>query len=175
MTEMVVILSAAQYFDKYAVNGIGKGADRLMIKKQLIDAFHKEIFGLVAMRSKKQFKGKIPEEGNQEAMEIARKVIKEETKKWAALIKMFEKYRETSGLLTMDDLKIDVEEEAKDDPDIPADAVVTDPDTMKAIPHEQNESELEGPTKVAESAGSGYIQDIQVTDGDSSTVSAGAY
>ena len=53
MQEQVTVMSAEAYFQKYAVNGIGKGADRWMIKRQLIDAFRKEIFGLVAMRTKK--------------------------------------------------------------------------------------------------------------------------
>lgn len=188
MTEKVDILSVSQYFDKYAVNGIAKGLNRLAVKQQIVEDFRKEIYGLVEMRSKKHFRGKIPEEGNQEALDIARSVIKEEFKKYKALIKLFEKYRETSGLLSPEDLTIDVEEKAEDDPDIPEDAVMTDPatmqavpseqserDTMQAVPSEQSESELEGSTKVAEPVVSGYIQDIQITDGDCSTVSAGAY
>ena len=162
MTEKVTILSAAEYFNKYAREGIAKGADKKLIKKQIIDAFHKEIFGLVAMRSKKRFKGKIPEEGNNEAMDIARSVIREETKKYKALIKMFEMFRETSGLLTPDDLTIDVEEEAKDDPDIPEDAVMTDASTMQAVPCEGTEQVT---MKVAEPMTSGYIvTDAQSTD-----------
>ena len=142
MEEKVTILSAAQYFDRYAVNGIGKGMDRMMVKKQLIDAFHKEIFGLVALRCKKRFDD-IPKDGDPEAMRIAKNVIRDATKKWASLIKMFEKYRETSGLLCPDDLKIDVEEEAKDDEDIPEDAVITDEHTMQPVTKEEQKEDGE--------------------------------
>lgn len=125
MEEKVTILSVAQYFDKYAVNGIGKGMDRILIKNQLVDAFRKEIFGLVALRSKKTFK-EIPPEGDPEALRIAKSVIKEETKKWRSLIRMFEKYRETSGLLSPDDLKIESEVPEGADQDIPENVVVSD-------------------------------------------------
>ena len=84
-------------FQRYAVEGIGKGMDRMMVRKQLIDAFQKEIFGQVAIRTK----GKDPET---ETERITKSVIKETTKKWLGLIKMFEKYKETSGLLKPEDL-----------------------------------------------------------------------
>ena len=135
MQEKVTIMSAEQYFDKYAINGIGKGANRFLIKSQLIDAFHKEIFGLVAMRAKKQFDD-IPKDGDPEALRIARNVIKDTTRKWVKLVKMFEKYRETSGLLTPDDLKM--EAEAKDDPDIPEDAVFSKEDEAGQVVVEED-------------------------------------
>lgn len=107
MNDMVQIRSIDEYFDKYAVHGIGKGADPQMIRKQLIDAFHKEIFGLVSMRAKKEF-DEIPAEGDPEALRIAQNVIKDETKKWMGLIRRFEMYKETSGLLKPDDLALDI-------------------------------------------------------------------
>ena len=109
MTEQVIVMTAEQYFKKYAVDGIGKGADRWMIKRQLIDAFKKEIFGIVAMRAKKQFDGIIPPEGDPEALRIARNVIKDETKKWDKLCKMFAMYNETRNLISLNDLKMEDE------------------------------------------------------------------
>ena len=123
--EMTPVLSAEQYFDKYARNGIAKGMDRILVKNQLIDAFRKEIFGLITMRAKKQFDD-IPPDDDPEALRIARNVIKDTMNKWKKLVAMFEMYRETSGLLTVDDLKVDAE--AKEEPDIPEDAVVTEED-----------------------------------------------
>ena len=72
----------------------------MMVRSQLIDAFHKEMYGLVAMRTKKE----------SDIKDIARRVAREEIKKWKALIKRFEMYRETSGLLKEDDLKMNPED-----------------------------------------------------------------
>ena len=116
MTEQVIVMTAEQYFQKYAVDGIGKGADRWMIKRQLVDAFKKEIFGIVAMRAKKQFDGVIPPEGDPEALRIARNVIKDETKKWGKLCNMFALYNETRNLISLNDLKLEEEELATESP-----------------------------------------------------------
>lgn len=107
MNEIVNVLSAEQYFKKYAVDGIGKGADRWMIKRQLIDAFRKEIFGLITMRLKKQVNdaNDIPE-GDPEASRIAKNVIHDTTMKWKKLCGMFAMYKETAGLLDIKDLKL---------------------------------------------------------------------
>lgn len=106
MTEMLQIRSAERYFEEYGRNGIGKGADKWMIRRQLIDAFHKEIFGLVAMRARKRF-DHIPPEGDPEAINIVKNVIRDTQKKWAKLCAMFAAYRETRNLLEIDDLKLD--------------------------------------------------------------------
>lgn len=106
MTEMFQVRSAEDYFKEFGKEGIGKGADKWMIKRQLIDAFHKEIFGLVAMRAKKRFKN-IPTEGDPEAIRIAKHVIHDTQKKWEKLCMMFAQFRETRDLLEFDDLKMD--------------------------------------------------------------------
>lgn len=112
MTEMLQIRSAERYFREYGLDGIGKGADKWMIKRQLIDAFRKEIFGLVAMRARKTFKD-IPPEGDPEAIRIAKNVVHDEQKKWEKLCWMFAQYKETRGLLELDDLKMDENEVMK--------------------------------------------------------------
>lgn len=111
MREYLQILRAEDYFETYGRNGIGKGMDRTLVRRQMIDAFRKEIFGLVAMRAKKNF-DEIPPEGDPEAIRIARNVIRDETRKWIKVCKMFEKYVETRGLLSYDDITIDPEEAA---------------------------------------------------------------
>ena len=108
MKEIVQVLRAEDYFETYGRNGIGKGMDRMLVKRQLIDTFRKEIFGLVAMRAKKNF-DEIPPEGDPEAIRIAQNVIKDETKKWIKLCKMFAKYKETYGLLNYDDITKEIE------------------------------------------------------------------
>ena len=107
MAEMLRIRSAEDYFREYGRDGIGKGADKWMIKRQLIDAFHKEIFGLVAMRAKKQFDGVFPPEGDPEAIRIAKNVIHDTLRKWEKLCWIFAGYKETKGLIDLDDLKMD--------------------------------------------------------------------
>ena len=104
--DKVVILSANEYFQKYGVDGIGKGADKWMIRRQLIDAFHKEIFGLVTLRT--EGKG-FQEENNPEAIRIARNVIKDTTRKWVKLCKMFSMYVQTKDLIHPNDLKLEEE------------------------------------------------------------------
>ena len=110
MQEMVRVRSADEYFQIYGLEGIGKkGLDRILVRQQLIDAFHKEMFGLVAMRTKKSLED-IPAEGDPEALRIARNVIKDTTKKWIKLVGMFEKYKETSGLLKPDDIALEIDD-----------------------------------------------------------------
>ena len=102
----VRIMSADEYFEEYGRKKIyEQKMDRLVVKQQLINAFHKEIFSLVAMRAKKQFKD-IPKEGDPEALRIARNVIKDATKKWLKLCRMFESYRETSDVIKPEDISI---------------------------------------------------------------------
>lgn len=105
--DKVVIMTAEQYFEKYAKEGIGNGADRWMVRRQLIDAFHKEIFGLVTLRTKILCNSinDIPE-GDPEAMRIAKNVIHDTTMKWKKLCKMFSMYIETANLLKPEDLKL---------------------------------------------------------------------
>ena len=106
MNEGVRIRSAEGYFEEYGRERIYKQKrDRLEVKKELIRDFHKEIFDTVAMRAKKRFSD-IPKEGDPEALRIARNVVKDCTKKWIKLCKMFEMYRETSDLIKPDDISI---------------------------------------------------------------------
>lgn len=106
MTEMFQVRSAERYFIEYGRDGIGKGVDKWLVRRQLIDAFHKEIFGLVAMRAKKNF-NTIPPEGDPEAIRIAKNVVRDTQRKWEKLCRMFAQYKETQNLLKYDDLKID--------------------------------------------------------------------
>lgn len=108
MSEMVKVLRAEDYFETYGRNGIGKGMDRTLVRRQLIETFRKEIFGLVALRAKKNF-DEIPKEGDEEALRIARNVIKDETRKWIKLCKMFEMYVETRGLIRYEDISEEIE------------------------------------------------------------------
>lgn len=110
MNEILRIRSAKDYFEEYGREALYKQkADKKLVKQQLIDAFHKEIFGLVAMRAKKRFDD-IPMEGDPEALRIASNVIKDETKKWKKLCDMLNYYAETSGCIQYSDLTLIPEE-----------------------------------------------------------------
>lgn len=110
MNEILQIRSAQQYFEEYGREALYKQkADKKLVKQQLIDAFHKEIFGLVSMRAKKRFDD-IPVEGDPEALRIAANVIKDETKKWKKLCDMLNYYAETSGCIEYSDLTLIPEE-----------------------------------------------------------------
>lgn len=102
----VRIKSANDYFEEYGREKLYKQKmDKEIVRRQLIHDFHSEIFSLVAMRAKKQFK-EIPKEGDPEAIRIARNVVRDTTKKWLKLVKMFEMYSETSGVIKPEDLSM---------------------------------------------------------------------
>jgi hypothetical protein len=90
---------------KYGVDGIGKGADRKLIKEQLLDAFRKEIFDTSVMMVGPQVFY-----DNYEASEKDRNklnnILKNCNNKWKSLCKEFAKYRETCDLIYDDDLMV---------------------------------------------------------------------
>ena len=118
MQEQINVLTAEQYFKKYGDNGIGKGADRWMIKRQLIDAFRREVFQIITDRLKKTVDDlkDIPE-GDPEAIRVAKNVIHDTTMKWKKLCKLFDSYVQTANLIKPEDLKLfdDIEEEKEND------------------------------------------------------------
>ena len=91
-------MSANEFFEEYGRDGIGKGADKWMIRRQLIDAFQKEMFGLVKLRTKNL------DPDSPEITEVLRSVTSETQKKWVKLCKIFSQYKETRDLLKIDDL-----------------------------------------------------------------------
>ena len=106
MIDGVQVRRAEDYFEEYGRQRIcEQKLDRLFVKKELIDAFHKEIFSIVAMRAKKRFSD-IPKEGDPEAIRIARNVVKDATKKWIKVCKMFESNPATRGLIRPEDISV---------------------------------------------------------------------
>lgn len=97
--------TAEFYFNKYGKDGIGKGADRWMVKRQLIDAFRKEIFDLVALRTKVNYDDAV-KEGNPETRRVVKNIIHDTTMKWKKVCKLFSMYKETANLLEIKDLKL---------------------------------------------------------------------
>ena len=105
MAEMLRIRSANEYFKEFGVDGIGKGADKWMIRRQLIDAFQKEMFGLIKFRIKGIYPNEQINKSDPALIDIVRKVASDTQKKWIKLCKMFDQYEETRNLLKIDDLK----------------------------------------------------------------------
>ena len=144
MTEGVRVRSAQEYFEEFGREKIYKQKmDRLLVKKQMIDAIHKEIFGIVAERAKKRF-DEIPKEGNPEALKIARNVVKDTTKKWIKVVNTFEKYRETSGLLKYDDISM-IPEEGNGEIGFDGGELVTREIPMEAEIDETHGTDVDGP------------------------------
>ena len=111
MIDQVRIMSANEYFRKYAQEGIGKGADRWMVRRQMLDDMKHEIFGMIALRTGGDA-GKTPDTGDPEVLKVAKNVIKASTFKWKKICRMFDAYNETRNLIKPEDLKdiLEIEE-----------------------------------------------------------------
>ena len=104
MRERIIVLSAADYFETFGRNGIGKGARRDLIKRQILDRFRNEIFSLATMRAKKPINQFPKDTEDEETTRIFENILKDESRKWISVCKMFAKYKETSGLIEPKDL-----------------------------------------------------------------------
>lgn len=120
MADQIQILSVNGYMQKYAVDGIGKGADRWQVKRDMLDEFRREIFNTAVFRlGAKVFSDEW--EGNEKDRKKLENIIDNANKKWRAVCREFEKYSETSGLLKETDLqdyledKMDISEPSEDD------------------------------------------------------------
>ena len=110
MNEIIRMRRAEDFFEEFGREAIYKqGRPKAEVKKEMVEALHKEIFQLVADRAKKKFDD-IPREGDPEALRIAANVIKDETKKWKKVVDLFERYRETSGVVSYNDITLIPEE-----------------------------------------------------------------
>ena len=110
--QFVPIRSVKQYMKEYVYEGlIKKHADRNLIRQQLIDAFHKEIFG--------QFAAKFGEPEllamdystiDAETRQKVDNIITNSVRKWKRLCIELAKYKETHGLIQPSDLMVTLEE-----------------------------------------------------------------
>lgn len=110
MNDIIQMRTAEQFFEEFGREKLYKQKmDKSLVKKEMVDALHKEIYQVVADRAKRRF-GDIPPEGDPEALRIAANVVKDEWKKWKKIVSLFERYRETSGVVTLDDISMVPEE-----------------------------------------------------------------
>jgi hypothetical protein len=101
--EGVAILTVNGYMQKYAIDGIGKGADREMIREQLLDAFRKEIFDTAMIMVNPMVFANDYEVTEKDRLKLDN-IIKNANNKWKSLCKEFSKYKETCNLIYEDDL-----------------------------------------------------------------------
>ena len=112
---MVTIRSVKNYIKEFGIEAIGKKhADPELVKQQILDAFHKEIFGQLTMKF-----------GDPELLAYDISAVDPETKrqvdnilsnsvrKWKRLCIEFAKYKETFNLLHPSDLMITIEDIVK--------------------------------------------------------------
>lgn len=112
---MVPIRSVKGYFKEFGIEAIGKKhADKDVVRKQILDAFQKEIFGQLTMKF-----------GDPELLAFDVSAVDPETKrqvdnilsnsirKWKRLCMVFAQYRETHDLIMPSDLMISIEDIVK--------------------------------------------------------------
>ena len=106
MTETLPIRSVKGYIREFGYEAIVKNhADPKLVKQQLLDAFHKEIFGQLAMKFGDP--ALLAEDISNVDPETKRQVdniLKNSVRKWMRLCIEFSKYRETHSLIMPDDL-----------------------------------------------------------------------
>lgn len=113
--QMVPIRSVKGYIKEFAIEAIGKRhADPDLVREQILDAFHKEIFGQLTMRF-----------GDPELLAVDISTVDPETKrqvdnilsnsvrKWKRLCIEFAKYKETFNLIQPSDLMVTLEDIVK--------------------------------------------------------------
>lgn len=143
MAEILTIRSWRNMWNDYVVEGLKKGAKREEIRRNLIEAFRKEIFGQLTFRLKTTDLLKVPM--TPESIDIVRNITTNEKSKWRALIRECKKYPQTRDLIREEDLTLE------DDPETPKreDAVTMDYEDVED-PDEEYESPWDGDEKTAE-------------------------
>lgn len=117
MIQHVNVMSVGDYIQKFGIDGIGKGADRWMIKRQMLDTLRKEILELSLFRiGPEVFSDEYgPDEKNRKKLE---NILEGAQKKWNSICKIFNQYQETAGLIEEKDLKEYLNERMKMNNDI---------------------------------------------------------
>lgn len=122
--EFVPIRSVKQYIKEFGVEGIAKGANKELVRKQLLDAFQKEIFGQIVMRYHDPALLSRPYEYIDEETRIGiRHILENTNRKWKRLCMEFAKYKETHSLILPDDLMlylkdvVHIQEQEREEPD----------------------------------------------------------
>ena len=113
--EMVAVRSVKCYLKEFGIEAIGKKhADPKLVKQQILDAFHKEIFGQLAMKfGDPELLAFDIEAVDPETKRQVDNILSNSVRKWKRLCVEFSKYRETYNLLQPSDLMVTLEEIVK--------------------------------------------------------------
>lgn len=109
---LVRIRSVKDYMKEFGVDAIGrKHQDPELVKQQILDAFRREIFEQLALRfDDVTVLAKPEDEVDPETKRMADNILRNCMRKWKRLCIEFSKYRETFGLLHMEDLMDSMED-----------------------------------------------------------------
>lgn len=112
---MVPIRSVKGYLKEFAIEAIGKKhADPDLVKKQILDAFQKEIFGQLTMKfNDPELLAVDVSSVDPETKRQVDNILSNSVRKWKRLCIEFAKYKETYNLLQPSDLMVTIEDIVK--------------------------------------------------------------
>lgn len=112
MTDQVTVRRWQDYWNDYICEGKKKGLKNEEIRRNLIEAFRKEIFGLVMFRAKVDDLDDLQHTKNNDV--LVNNVFRNELNKWKRLVQECGKYLSTALLIKEGDLTL-FDSEEKDD------------------------------------------------------------
>ena len=118
MADFVQMRNWQQFWNDYIYEGQKAGLKNEEIRRNLIEAFRKEIFGLVMFRAKVEDLDDIPQ--TPENSEMLRNIFRQEQNKWKKLVQECKKHLATAMLIREDDLTLFDKPEEDDEGDTPA-------------------------------------------------------
>ena len=109
---MVPVRSVKGYIKEFGIEAIGrKHADPDLVKQQILDAFHKEIFGQLMMKfGDPQLLAEDISKVDPETKRQVDNILSNSVRKWKRLCIEFAKYKETFNLLQPSDLMVTLED-----------------------------------------------------------------
>lgn len=116
MAEVIVpVRSVKGYFKEFAIEAIGKQhADPKLVRQQIIDAFHKEIFGQLTMKfGDPEILASDISTINPEKKRQIDNILSNSVRKWKRLCIEFAKYKETHDIIFPSDLMVTLEDIVK--------------------------------------------------------------
>lgn len=108
MNNMVQVRGWKQMWNDYIVEGLSKGVKRETIRRNLVEAFRKEIFDQMMFRMNVEDLSQAIHSPENEQMVI--NLMKNEKKKWMRLVAECNRYRETYNLIIESDLTLEDKE-----------------------------------------------------------------
>lgn len=116
MNDIHKVKSWKYYFQKYGVEKLGNEHRRQSdVKVELLDEFKAEVYDEAKFRLGDAWY--TAPDNDKDARRIAGNILKNAVKKWKRLCEEFAKYRETAGMISLEDLKLFDEDDSDHDGD----------------------------------------------------------